>query len=299
MTRFIDDHRGRFGVTPICDVLGWNVSTYYAYRTRPPSDRALRDDYLLGEIRRVHREHFGVYGPRKVWVQLHREGIDVARCAVERLMRAAGLQGARRGGAKPTTTRRGGQATAGDLLERDFGAAAPNQTWVADLTYVEVVGGFVYTALITDCYARRIVGWAVATHLRAELAVDALEMALYSRRGHDLAGLVHHSDKGVQYTAVRYTDRLQAAGLAPSVGSTGDSYDNALAESINGLYKTELIDPGRPWQDAAEVELATLEWIDWFNHRRILEPIGDVPPAEAEAAYSATQPDPHHTDVTQ
>lgn len=295
MTRFIDDHRGWFGVAPICDVLGWPSSTYYAYKARPPSDRALRDAYLLEQIRQVNDDNFGVFGARKMWIQLRREkNVHTSRCRVERLMRTAGLEGARRGRDAPTTTRRGRQQpqAAEDLLGRDFAAAAPNQTWVADLTYVEVVGGFCYTALITDCYADRIVGWAVATHLRAELALDALEMALYSRRGHDLSGLVHHSDKGSQYTAIRYTDRLERAGLAPSMGSTGDSYDNALAETINGLYKTELIEPRRPWQHAADVELGTLQWIDWFNHRRPLEPIGDIPPAEAEAGYHAANPTP-------
>jgi putative transposase len=259
----------------------------------------LRDDYLLGQIRRVHQDHFGVYGPRKVWVQLHREGITVARCTVERLMRVAGLEGARRRRTTPTTTRSRGEATADDLLERDFGAAAPNQTWVADLTYVETTSGFCYTALVVDCYARLIVGWAVASHLRAELALDALEMALWRRGGQALDGLVHHSDKGAQYTALRYTDRLEAAGIAPSVGSTGDSYDNALAESVIGLYKTELIEPVKPWSTTADVELATLEYIDWFNNRRILEPLGDRPPAEAEAIHAAATHQPDHTDGTQ
>jgi putative transposase len=284
MIAYIDANRDRFGVEPICRVLPIAPSTYYDAHRRPRSARRRRDQELQAEIRRVHGEHFGVYGARKVWRQLHREGIAVARCTVERLMGELGLEGARRGKPRRTTTPDAAAARPADLVERDFSAARPNQLWVADLTYVATWSGFVYVAFIIDAFSRFLVGWQASRSLRTDLALDALEMAIWARRG-DLGGLVHHSDRGSQYLAIRYTERLAEAGAVTSVGSRGDSFDNALAETIIGLYKTELIRRRGPWKGMDEVEYATLEWVDWFNHRRLLEPIGHVPPAEFEAAF--------------
>jgi transposase InsO family protein len=244
----------------------------------------LRDEELKPEIARVHAQNFGVYGARKVWRQLLREGIEVARCTVERLMVDLKLQGVRRGKARKTTTSEQAAPRPADLVERNFSATRPNALWVADLTYVATWSGFCYVAFIIDAFSRRIVGWQISRSLRTDLALDALEMAIWSRRG-DLQGLVHHSDRGGQYLAIRYTERLAEAGGVTSVGSRGDSYDNALAETIIGLYKTEVIRHRGPWRGIDDVEFATLEWVDWFNHRRLLEPIGHVPPAELEAAY--------------
>ena len=241
----------------------------------------------------MHTEQFGVYGARKVWRQLHREGISVARCTVERLMGELGLEGVHRGKAHKTTTPEAAATRPADLVERDFSASRPNQLWVADLTYVATWSGFVYVAFVIDAFSRFIVGWQAARSLRTDLALDALEMAIWSRRG-DLEGLVHHSDRGSQYLAIRYTERLAEAGAVCSVGSRGDSYDNALAETIIGLYKTELIRRRGPWKGLDEVEYATLEWVDWFNHRRLLAPIGYVPPAEFEADYHRRE-DPSRT----
>ena len=262
-------------------------STYYAARTRAPSARAVRDEALLVEIRRVHQANYGVYGARKVWLQLRREGFEVARCTVERLMRADGLTGAVRGKTRRTTVPAAVAARPGDLLERDFTAPAPNRRWVADITYVATWSGFVYLAFVTDLYSRRIVGWRASTSLRADLALDALEQAIWSRRreGADLAGLIHHSDRGVQYLAIRYTERLAEIGALGSVGSVGDSYDNAAAESLIGLFKTELIRRRGPWRGLDQVEIATLEWVDWFNNRRLHSACGDVPPAEYEREH--------------
>jgi putative transposase len=284
MIAFIDEHRERFGVEPICQLLPIAPSSYYHARRRPPSVRWRRDQELKAEIRRVHDDNFGVYGARKVWRQLRREGIAVARCTVERLMRQLGLEGVRRGKTRRTTTPQEGVARPADLVERDFSAARPNQLWVADLTYVASWSGFVYVAFVIDAFSRFIVGWQASRSLRTDLALDALEMAIWARRG-GLDGLVHHSDRGSQYLAICYTERLAEAGAVASVGSRGDSYDNALAETIIGLYKTELIGRRGPWKGIDEVEYATLEWVDWFNHRRLLGPIGHVPPAEFEAAY--------------
>jgi putative transposase len=284
MIAYIDANKDRFGVEPICQLLPIAPSTYYAAKRRPPSARALRDQELKVEIRRVHAEHFGVYGARKIWRQLGREGIAVARCTVERLMGELGLEGVRRGKARRTTTPDAAAARPTDLVERDFSAARPNQLWVADLTYVASWSGFVYVAFIIDAFSRFLVGWQGARSLRTDLALDALEMAIWARRG-DLEGLIHHSDRGSQYLAIRYTERLAEAGAVTSVGSRGDSYDNALAETIIGLYKAELICRRGPWRGLDEVEYATLEWVDWFNHRRLFEPIGHLPPAEFEAAY--------------
>jgi putative transposase len=284
MIAFIDAHKDRFGVEPICRVLPIAPSTDHDARRRPTSARAVRDTKLKAEIVRVHAEQFGVYGARKVWRQLHREGIAVARCTVERLMGELGLEGVRRGKPHRTTTPDEATARPADLVERDFSATRPNQLWVADLTYVATWSGFVYVALVIDAFSRFIVGWQAARSLRTDLALDALEMAIWRRRD-GLDGLVHHSDRGSQYLSIRYTERLAEAGAVTSVGSRGDSFDNALAETIIGLYKTELIRRRGPWRGLDEVEYATLEWVDWFNHRRLLEPIGHVPPAEFEAAY--------------
>jgi putative transposase len=284
MIAYIHEHKDRFGVEPICRVLPIAPSTYYQHSGRPPSARALRDAKLKAEIARVHAENFGVYGARKVWRQLRREGITVARCTVERLMRELHLEGVRRGKPHKTTTPQAADARPADLVKRDFSASRPNQLWVADLTYVATWSGFVYVAFVVDAFSRFLVGWQASRSLRTDLALDALEMAVWQRHG-DLEGLVHHSDRGSQYLSIRYTERLADAGAACSVGSRGDSYDNALAETIIGLYKTELIGRRGPWKGIDQVEYATLEWVDWFNHRRLLEPIGYVPPAEFEATF--------------
>jgi putative transposase len=284
MIAYIDANRDRFGVEPICQLLPIAPSTYHAARHRPPSARRRRDTELKAEIRRVHAEHFGVYGARKLWRQLHREGIAVARCTVERLMRELGLQGVRRGKPRRTTTPDAAAPRPADLVERDFSAQRPNQLWVADLTYVATWSGFVYVALVIDAFSRFLVGWQASRSLRTDLALDALEMAIWRRQA-QLDGLVHHSDRGSQYLAIRYTERLAETGAVTSVGSRGDSYDNALAETIIGLYKTELVRRRGPWKGIDDLEYATLEWVDWFNHRRLLEPIGHVPPAEFEAAF--------------
>jgi transposase InsO family protein len=285
MIAYIDAFKERYGVEPICSQLPIAPSTYYAAKSRPPSARAVRDEDLKPEIQRVHRASYdGVYGARKVWKQLGREGIPVARCTVERLMRALGLKGVRRGAFKVTTTSDGIALRPADLVERNFRASRPNQLWVADITYVATWTGFVFVAFVTDAFSRRIVGWRVSSSLRSDLALDALEMALWAR-GKNADGLVHHSDRGCQYLSIRYTERLAEAGAVASVGSKGDSYDNALAETIIGLYKTEVIRRRGPWKNIEDVEFATLEWVDWFNNRRLLEPIGNVPPAEYEMLY--------------
>jgi putative transposase len=282
MTRYIDQYKDRFGVEPICTTLQVAPSTYYAAKSRPPSARALEDAALKPQLTRIHEENFGVYGARKLWRQLLREGIHIGRDRVVRLMRELGITGAVRGKPKRTTIPAEVAARPGDLVERQFAAAAPNRLWVADLTYVRTWSGFCYVAFIIDAYSRRIVGWRVSTSLRTDLALDALEMALWARRYDDLGGLIHHSDRGVQYLAIRYTERLAEAGAVASVGSKGDSYDNALAESVNGLYKTELIWRRGPWRTVEEVELATLGWVDWWNHRRLHGACGDTPPVEFE-----------------
>lgn len=284
MIGYIDDHKERFGVEPICEQLPIAPSTYYAAKARPPSARTKRDETLKPEIGRVHRMNFGVYGARKVWKQLGREGISVARCTIARLMKDLGLRGVRRGAFKVTTTSDANAIRPADLVKRDFRASRPNQLWVADITYVATWSGFVYTAFVTDVFSRKIVGWRVSRSLRSDLALDALEMALWAR-GKDADGLVHHSDRGCQYLSIRYSERLAQAGAVASVGSRGDSFDNALAETINGLYKTEVIWRRGPWKNVDDVEYATMEWVDWFNNRRLLEPIGDIPPAEYETLY--------------
>jgi putative transposase len=288
---FVDRYRDVYGVEPICAVVPIAPSTYFRHKTRQAdpsqrSPRAHRDEELREAIRHVWDAHFQVYGPRKVWRQLQREGVRVARCTIERLMRAMGLAGAVRGRAWTTTTRAAAElARPADLVDRHFTATAPNQLWVSDFTYVATWQGFVYTAFVIDVFARRIVGWRVSGSLHTAFVLDALEQAIYARRDEQTAGLVHHSDRGTQYLSMRYTDRLAEAAIAPSVGSRGDSYDNALAESVIGLYKTELIRRHGPWRSLEAVELATLTWVDWFNTRRLLEPIGYLPPAEYEARY--------------
>ena len=293
MVAFIDAHRDGDGVEPICAQLPIASSTYYAHKAQQAdstrrSARAQRDATLRGEIQRVWDANFHVYGAEKVWQQLGREAIPAARCTVERLMRAMGLRGATRGRAFTITTTGDEAATRpADLVQRTFTAPRPNQLWVADLTYVATWRGFVYVAFVIDVFARRIVGWRVDTTLRSDLALDALEQALHARPDRD--GLVHHSDRGVQYLSIRYTERLADAGIEPSVGSVGDSYDNALAESVIGLYKTEVIRRQGPWRHVEAVEFATLAWVDWFNTRRLLGPIGHIPPIEYEDAYYQQQ----------
>ena len=291
MIAFVDEHRGEFGVEPVCETIEIAPSTYYEtkrqqWEPQRRSARRRRDEVLEVEVQRVFDDNLGVYGVRKVWVQLNRESIGVAKCTVRRLMRQMGLQGATRGKAfKKTTVVDPGAVRPADLVNRQFTASAPNQLWVSDLTYVATWSGMVYVAFVIDVYSRRIVGWRASRSLRTDLALDALEQAIWERLDTDPDHLVHHSDAGSQYLSIRYTERLAQAGIEPSVGSVGDSYDNALAETIIGLYKTELIYRRGPWRSLEDVELATLTYVDWFNHRRILEPIGDIPPAEKEDNY--------------
>jgi putative transposase len=294
MVTYIDDHKEKHGVESICKVLPIAPSTYYDHKVkqRQPdkrSSRAKRDGVLKVAIQRVWEENFCVYGVRKVWRQLEREDVTVARCTVERLMKAQGLRGVVRGRRVKTTLPDNLADRPLDLVNRDFKATRPNALWVADLTYVATWRGFVYVAFVIDAFARRIVGWRVSTSLRADIALDALEQALHDRKIGEQDKLIHHSDRGVQYVAIRYADRLADVGINPSVGSVGDSYDNALAETINGLYKTELIRQRGPWRGIESVEFATLEWVDWFNNRRIMESIGNVPPAELETEYYEQQ----------
>ena len=286
MSAFIEAHRERFGVEPICRVLAVAPSTYYAARSRPPSARAGRDAELLDDIRRVHAANYGVYGVRKVWHELRREGVAVGRDRVARLMHAEGLEGVTRAKGVRTTVPAGDALAPPDLVERDFAVEAPDRLWVADLTYVRLApGGFCYTAFVTDAYARRIVGWRVTSRATAEHVLDALELAAWSRRGRSLEALVHHSDHGCQYTALRYTERVAELGARASAGSVGDSYDNALAETVFGLYKAELIHRRETWRSVAQVELATAGWVHWWNQRRLHSALGYVPPAEYETAY--------------
>jgi transposase InsO family protein len=291
MIAFIDENRDAYGVEPICDVIEIAPATYYEHKhqEREPdrrSARAKRDEALMPEIQRVFDDNYKVYGVRKVWKQLLREGFVVAKCTVRRLMRRMGLRGAARGKAFTTTTIPDELlARPRDLVERDFTADAPNQLWLADITYVKTRVGFVYVAFVTDVFSRYIVRWRASRSLETGLALDALEQAIWDRLDGDPDSLIHHSDHGSQYLSIRYTERLRDAGIEPSTGSVGDSFDNAMAETINGLYKTEVIHRRGPWKGLDDVEYATLEWVDWFNRHRILEPIGDIPPAEYEANY--------------
>ena len=294
---FISEHKGAFGVEPVCRVLtenGWQIApgTYYAAVKRPPSARAVRDAEILAEIRRMRTDYEEVYGARKTWLELNRRGTGVARCTVERVMARSGMRGARRGRSVRTTVpgRGPGHERARDLLKRDFTAAAPNRRWVADFTYVATLAGTVYVAFAADIFSRMITGWAAARHKRAKLVLDALDMALWHREraGHRPGpGLVHHSDAGSQYTSIAFTAHLAAESIVPSIGTVGDALDNALMESAIGLYKTELVSRRGPWRDLAHVEMETAGYVQWFNHRRIHSAIGDVAPAEAEAAWYA------------
>jgi len=294
---FVDTHKDEHGVQPVLQALQGTPaqiapSTYYAAKCRPVCARAVRDAELTERIRKIHADNYGVYGARKIWHELHRQGVDVARCTVERLMRAAGLRGLLRD-KSPRTTRPGPETTRpADLVDRDFTATAPNELWVADLTYVRTSAGWVYAAFVLDVYSRMIVGWQIATSLYTDLALDALKMALWRRHaaGADLTGLVHHSDRGVQYRAIRYTQRLSEAGAVASVGSKGDSYDNAMAEAFNSLYKAELVRNRGPWRGIDDLEMATVEYIDWYNNRRLHGELGHIPPAEHEALHAMTHP---------
>ena len=291
MMSFIDEHRAEYGVEPICRVLPIAPSSYYEQKAQEAdperrSARARRDEELKVEIQRVWDQNFQAYGVEKVWKQLKREGFLVARCTVERLMKDLGLEGVTRGRRFKITTRSDDSGPRPlDLVDRNFTAERPNQLWVSDLTYVATWGGFVYVAFVIDVFSRRIVGWRVSSSLRSDLALDALEQAICERQEASEEGLVHHSDRGVQYLSIRYTERLAEAGIEPSVGSRGDSYDNALAESVIGLFKAEVIRRRGPWRSLEDVEFATLEWVWWFNYHRLLGPIGHVPPAEYEEIY--------------
>ena len=294
MINYIDSNKEKYGVESICKVLPIAPSTYYDHKDkqRNPdkrSSRAKRDEHLKDDIQRVWEDNFRVYGVRKIWRQLNREDIGVARCTVERLMKIQGLRGVVRGRRIKTTFPSRLAERPLDLVNRDFKVTRPNALWVADLTYVATWRGFVYVAFVIDAFARRIVGWRVSTSLHTDIALDALEQALHDRRIGEQDQLIHHSDRGVQYVAIRYADRLADVGIDPSVGSVGDSYDNALAETINGLYKTELIRQKGPWRGIEAVEFATLEWVDWYNNRRLMEAFGNVPPAELETEYYEQQ----------
>lgn len=292
MVAFVDDHRKEQGVEPICRELQIAPSTYYEYKAKQTDDtrqspRQKRDAALRVEISRVWNDNFMVYGARKVWLQLKREGYLIARCTIERLMRQMGLHGVIRGKAKRTTVASDRDERPLDLVHRAFHAERPNQLWVADFTYVATWSGFVYVAFVIDVFSRMIVGWRAARSMNAELTLDALEQSLWARKVK--GSLIHHSDRGSQYLSIRYSERLVEAGINASVGSVGDGYDNALAETINGLFKAEVIWRGGPWRGLEAVEYATLEWVDWFNNRRLLEPIGNIPPVEFEKAYYTVQ----------
>ena len=292
MMAFIDAHREDLGIEPICRELAIAPSSYHEHVARLADPgrrpaRARRDDEMRAQIKRVHEASFGLYGTRKVWHQLRREGVVIAKCTVERLMAAMGLAGVRRGKKTITTVSDPKAPCPLDKVNREFRVSRPNALWVVDFTYVHTWAGFVYVAFVIDAYARRIVGWKVSTSATAGFVLDALEQAIHVRRPGPDDGLIHHSDRGVQYLAMNYTQRLAEANLVPSVGSVGDSYDNALAETINGLYKAEVIWRQRSWPSASAVEMATLRWVDWFNHHRLFGPIGHIPPAEAEANYYA------------
>jgi putative transposase len=293
IVEFIDKYRHRFGVEPICVQLtelgcSFAPSTYYEARGRAPSARDRRDEVLKAAITAVYDENYRCYGARKVWLALRRQGVAVARCTVERLMRQLGLRGARRGKIKRTTVADPTAVRAADLVGRKFEPLAPDRLWVADFTYVSTQAGWVYVALVIDAYSRRILGWKVANRMTTDLVVDAINQAIFTRRREgvkEFTGLVHHNDAGSQYTSVRFTDRLAAEGIHPSIGVVGDAHDNALAESVNGLYKTELIKPGRPWRNVEHVTASTAGYTDWYNNRRLYEYCGDMPPVELEQIH--------------
>ena len=292
MVSFVDEHRDEYGVEPICEQLPIAPSTFYehmARRANPDlrSARAKLDDALEVEVERIWEENRRAYGARKIWIQSHREGRPIARCTVERLMRKLGISGVSRGRRFKTTIPDDQADRPLDLVNREFVADRPNQLWVADLTYVSTWRGAVYVAFVVDVFSRMIVGWRVSNSLRTDLALDALEQAIHART--DTDDLIHHSDRGCQYLSIRYTERLAEAGIDTSVGSVGDSYDNAMAETIIGLYKAEEIRAKGPWRNIEEVEFATASWVEWFNNRRLMEPIGDIPPVEYEAMYYQTR----------
>lgn len=317
---FIDTHVGerhtdadgqglRWGVESICAQLtemGCKIApaTYYEHRSRVPSARELRDAALKPKIIAVHQANYGVYGARKVWLTLNRErradAPPIARCTVERLMTELGLAGAVRGRVKRTTISNPRAAKPLDLVDRNFRPLAPDRLWVADFTYVSTWSGWCYTAFVIDAYARRILGWSVATTMTSQLVVDAVAQGIWTRQreGKDLTGLVAHHDHGSQYLSVAYAEHLDTAGIKPSTGAVGSSYDNALAESIIGLYKTELIKPRRPWKGVEDLEIATAEWVDWFNHRRVFEYCEDLTPVEAEQAHYVHQQTTATADVS-
>jgi putative transposase len=292
---FVDSQQQEHGVQPVLQALEDTPaqiapSTYYAVKTRPASARSRRDEGLTVLIKQIHAANYGVYGARKIWHELHRHGVRVARCTVERLMREAGLRGLIRD-KSPRTTRPAAETDRPrDLVKRDFTAGSPDQLWVADLTYVRTTVGWVYAAFVLDVFSRMIVGWQIATSLYTDLALDALKMAIWRRQnqGADLGGLVHHSDRGVQYRAIRYSQRLAEAGAVASVGSKGDSFDNAMAEAFNSLFKAELVRNKGPWRGLDDLEMATVEYIDWYNNRRLHGELGHVPPAEHEALHAMT-----------
>ena len=307
LVEYTDEHGDRFGVEPICAVLRdvdvqIAPSTYYAATTRPSSARAVRDEQLKADIIAVHSENLGVYGARKIHAELNRKGVRVARCTVERLMRELGLQGLRRDKTTRTTSSEGAEtARPADLVERAFVARAPNQLWVADLPYIRTHAGWVYAAFVIDVFSRLVVGWQVSTSLRTDLALDALGMGLWQRHrnGTDTTGLVHHSDRGIQYRAIRYTQRLAELGAVASVGSKGDSYDNAMAEAFNSLFKAECIRnqmmrPTGGWASIRDIEIAVAEYVDWYNQRRLHGEIGHVTPADFELSYRESPTAAHY-----
>ena len=301
MITFIDDHKAEHGIESICSELPIAVSTYYAAKSRPPSQRQIEDEALLPEVVRVHAENYGVYGRRKIHAQMNREGFEIGRDRCERLMKQAGIAGVVRG-KKPRTTVADEKAErAPDLVDRAWETVKePNRVWVADFTYVRTWAAMVYVAFVIDVYSRRIVGWRVSTNMKADLVLDALEHAIWVRDT-ELDGLICHSDAGAQYTSIRHTERLTEIGAAPSIGSVGDPIDNAVAESTIGLYKTELINPKRPWRTVDQVEFATFEYVDWFNHHRLHAAIGNRPPVEHETLFHNQQTVPEtgpNTNVT-
>jgi putative transposase len=296
IVRFIDENKDRYGVEPMCAQLAelgcaFAPSTYYDARRRPRSRRAIADEYLMELIGKTYDENYSCYGARKIWLALRQDDHDVARCTVERLMHVLGLRGTSRGKVKRTTVADPAAPRAEDLVGRNFAPPAPDLLWVADFTYISTLAGWVYVAFVIDAYARRILGWKASSSMTAELVLAAVDQAVFTRKRQGVNNfdrLIHHNDAGSQYTSLRFTQRLAEEGIRPSIGIVGDAHDNALAESINGLYKTELIKPGRPWRGVDHVSTATADYIDWFNNRRIYEYCGDMPPAKLEEIYYRT-----------
>jgi putative transposase len=289
MVSFVDAHRDTWPVAVMCRTIDLPERTYHAAKVRPRSKRALLDEAHKVEIRRVWEQNYRCYGARRIFKQLRREGHAIARCTVERLMPEIGIRGVQRGKKRFTTIPDATAARPADLVERRFVAARPNELWLADITYASTWSGWLYVAFILDAHSRMIVGWQLADHLRTDLVLDALEMALW-RRDLTFGDLIHHSDRGCQYTSFRYSDRLAEAGIAASVGSRGDSYDNAMAESLNGTFKAELVKLHGPWRTRSQLEIAIIEWIDWYNAVRLHGEIGDIPPTELEADWYRHNP---------